>query len=66
MSDVVYRSQVKVERVKGPMRKAWPPGRDEHITFGVHSEIAEHYGFGPNDYPPDTTTIDYLVSAAAG
>lgn len=66
MSDVVYRSKVKVERVKGPMRKAWVPGRDDHITIGVHSEIAEYYGISPEDYPPDTTTIDYLVSAAAG
>lgn len=66
MSDVVYRSEVRVERVKGPMRKAWVPGRDKHITFGVHSAIAEHYKTDPGRYPPDTTTIDYLVSAAAG
>lgn len=66
MSDVVYRSEVRVERVEGPMRKAWVPGRDKHITFGVHSAIAEHYKTDPGRYPPDTTTIDYLVSAAAG
>lgn len=66
MTDVVYRSVVKIERVKGPVRKAWLPALDNNITFGVHSEIAEHYGVSPNDYPPDATTIDYLVAAAGG
>ncbi len=63
---VVYRSEVKIERVKGPMRNAWLPALEDSITFGVHSEIAEHYGVSPDEYPPDATTIDYLVAAAAG
>ncbi|MDH3518542.1 MAG: hypothetical protein OEM66_06420 [Acidimicrobiia bacterium] len=63
---VVYRSKVKIERIKGPMRKAWLPALKEPITFGVHSEIAETYGVSPDDFPPDATTIDYLVAAAAG
>jgi hypothetical protein len=32
----------------------------------VHGAIAEHYGVSPDDYPPDTTTIDYVIAAAAG
>lgn len=66
MGDVAYRSVIEVERIKGPMRRAWLPALTEPITFGVHSDIAEHYGVSPDDYPPDATTIDYLVSAAAG
>jgi len=66
VSEVVYRSKVKVERVRGPIRKAWLPGRSDNITFGVHSRIAEHYKTDMDAYPPDATTIDYLVSAAAG
>ncbi len=66
MSDVVYRSEVRVERVRGPVRKAWVPGRQKPVTFGVHGSIAEHYGTDLDAFPPDTTTIDYLVSAAAG
>lgn len=67
MSDeVAYRSIVEVERIRGPMRRATLPGRDADVTFGVHSEIAEHYGVAPDDYPPDTTTIDYVVAAAVG
>jgi hypothetical protein len=48
------------------MRRAWLPGRSEPVTFGVHGAIAEHYGVSPDDYPPDTTTIDYVIAAAAG
>ena len=64
--DVAYRSEVRVERVRGPIRRAWLPGRTEPVTFGVHGAIAEHYGVSPGDYPPDTTTIDYVIAAAAG
>jgi len=66
VSDVVYRSEVKIERIQGPLRKAWLPGLSDNITFGVHSEIAEHYKTDMDRYPPDATTIDYLVAAAAG
>lgn len=66
MSDIKYRSHVKVERIKGPMRRAWLPAMDSHITFGVHSEVAEHYGVDIDAFPPDATTLDYVVSAAVG
>ena len=65
-NDVVYRSKVKVERVRGPMRNAWLPAVDDPVTFGVHDEIAEHYGTDLGEYPPDATTLDYVVAAAAG
>ena len=66
MTDVVYRSEVTVERIDGPIRRAHLPARTEPITFGVHSEVAEHYGIDPDRYPPDATTLDYVVAAAAG
>jgi hypothetical protein len=64
--DVVYRSLVEVERVRGPMRTARVPGRPQPVTFGVRGAIAEHYAVSPDEYPPDTTTIDYVVAAAVG
>ncbi|MGZ8754710.1 MAG: hypothetical protein ACXW15_05930 [Acidimicrobiia bacterium] len=66
MADVVYRSVVEVERIRGPVRRARLPGREAEVTFGVHGAIAEHYGVSPDEYPPDTTTIDYVVAAAVG
>lgn len=67
MSDaVVYRSKVRIERVKGPLRRAYLPVEPEPVMFGVHSEVAEHYKVDPNVLEPHATTLDYLVSAAAG
>ena len=66
MGEVVYTSRVRVLRHRGPVREAQVPGRDEPVTFGVHSEVAAHYGVTPDDFPPDTTTLDYVVAAACG
>ena len=41
MSEVVYCSQVRIERVKGPIRKAYLPAETDPVIFGVH--VAEHY-----------------------
>ena len=43
-SEVVYVSHVRVERIRGPLRRAEVPGSVEPIYFGVHDEIADHYG----------------------
>jgi hypothetical protein len=66
MSDVVYRSEVRVERVKGPIRKAYLPAEKEPVIFGVHSAVAEHYRVSPDAFEPRATTLDYVVAAAAG
>jgi len=63
---VLYRSRVRIERIKGPLRKAYLPAKSEPVLFGVHSEIAELYGVDPSVHTPQTTTLDYIVSAAAG
>jgi hypothetical protein len=63
---VVYRSQVRIERVKGPLRRAYLPVEESPVLFGVHSEVAEHYGVDPQVHAPHSTTLDYLVAAAAG
>jgi len=66
MSEVVYTSLVRIERVKGPRRRAYLPAESEPIWFGVHSEVAEHYGVDTNVHKPHATTLDYVVAAAAG
>ena len=63
---VVYTLKVRIERVKGPLRRAYLPLVQEPIKFGVHSEIAEHYGVDPNVHEPHAATLDYVVGAAAG
>jgi len=66
MSNVVYTSNIRIERVKGPLRRAYVPAEQDPIFLGVHSEIAEHYGVDPSVHEPHATTLDYLVAAAAG
>ncbi len=66
MADVVYRSEVRLERGAGGVRRAWLPAEKEPALFGVHGAVASHYGRAPGSYEPHATTIDYLVAAAAG
>jgi hypothetical protein len=67
MSDqVVYRSRVRIERVKGPFRRAYLPVDEGPTYFGVHSEIAAHYGVDTEIVEPHNATLDYVVAAAAG
>ena len=65
-NDVVYTSAVRIERVKGPLRRAYLPQEDEPALFGVHSEVAEFYGVDPQIHEPHATSLDYVVAAAAG
>ena len=66
MSEVVYRSTVRIERVKGPIRRAWLPAESNPVIFGVHGAVAEHYKVPPDILEPHATTLDYIIAAAAG
>ena len=66
MSGVVYQSHVRIERVQGPVRRAYLPAEAQPVIFGVHDEIAEHYKVAPGTLEPRATTLDYIVAAAAG
>ena len=63
--NVAYRSRVRLERIKGPLRIAHLP-IDGETVFGVHSEVAEHYGVSPQISEPHATTLDYIVAATSG
>ena len=66
MADVTYVSRVKLEPVGGKVRLAHIPAEEEPVPFGVHSEIAEHYGLSLDEEEPHASTLDYLVAAAGG
>jgi hypothetical protein len=66
MGDVVYVSRVRIERVRGPLRRAFLPAADEPIEFGVHDEVADHYGVTRGGEAERATTLDYVVAAAGG
>ena len=61
---VAYTARIRIERKKGPLRHAWLPAHDGPVKFGVHSEIAAHYGV--DVVTPHTTTIDYIIAATGG
>lgn len=66
MPEVKYVSKVEVEPVGGKVRRAFVPGEEEPVLFGVHSEVAEHYGVSQEDEEPHASTLDYVVAAAGG
>ncbi|BCR04553.1 hypothetical protein DESUT3_16220 [Desulfuromonas versatilis] len=67
MEDIIYISQCRIERQKGPARLAYLPAESEPVRFGVHGPIAEHYGMRPEQVAePHATTLDYVVAAAGG
>jgi uncharacterized OsmC-like protein len=66
MAEATYLSRVKVEPVEGKIRRAHLPAEDEPIVFGVHSEVAKHYGISSDEEEPHATTLDYVVAAAGG
>jgi hypothetical protein len=67
MSDVVYTSNVRIERVRGPLRLAYVPGESQPVTFSVHGAIAEHYKVDPSTLGAShASTIDYVIAATAG
>jgi hypothetical protein len=66
VAEVKYVSKVKVEPVEGKVRRAYLPVQDEPVMFGIHSEVAGHYGVSPEDVEPYDATLDYVVAAAGG
>ncbi|WP_445710260.1 OsmC family protein [Flavobacterium sp.] len=66
MSNIVYTSNIKIVRKKGALRHAYLPAEAEPVKFGLHGDIAEHYGVSDSIDDPHATTIDYLISAVGG
>ena len=66
MAAVAYTSRVRIERIRGPFRRAYLPAEPEAVLFGVHDEVADHYGVPRGGEAEHATTLDYIVAAAAG
>jgi len=64
-SQVFYRSVVRVERIKGPLKRAYLPLNTGPIEMGVHNELADHYKIDTNIHKPTVSTLDYLVASVA-
>ena len=64
MTKIVHTSRVRIEKDKGPHRRAYIEGFDAPVHFGVHSGIKEFYGIEPEEEFP--ATLDYIVGAVGG
>ena len=67
MSDVIYTSNVHIDRIRGPLRVARLPGESQPVRFSVHGAIAAHYRLDPSTLTEShAATLDYVVAATAG
>jgi hypothetical protein len=67
MAEIVYVSDVRLERKKGPLRLAYLPGEQQPVVFSVHGAIAKHYGVDEAKLgDPHAATLDYIVAATGG
>ncbi|MBI1873113.1 MAG: hypothetical protein HYS05_04385 [Acidobacteria bacterium] len=64
MSEPLYTSRVRVERVNGPIRHAYVHPFTEPIRFGVHGAVKHFYGVEPDEELP--ATLDHIVAAVGG
>lgn len=64
MSKIVHTSKIRIEKDKGPLRRAFIEGFETPVLFGVHSGIKEFYGIEPDEEHP--ATLDYIVGAVGG
>jgi hypothetical protein len=64
MSDQIYTSRIRIERIKGPIRHAFVEPFSEPIRFGVHGAIKQFYGVEPDEDIP--ATLDYMIAAVGG
>ena len=64
MPDPVYTSRIRIERVKGPLRRAFIEPFADPVRFGVHGAIKQFYGVEPDEEVP--ATLDYMIAAIGG
>ncbi len=47
MDEEIYTSRIRIERVKGVVRRAYIAPFEEPVRFGVHGAIKRFYGVDP-------------------
>ncbi|MBI4459229.1 MAG: hypothetical protein HY648_04115 [Acidobacteria bacterium] len=64
MAELIHISHVKIQKDKGPVRRAYIENFPEPVRYGLHGGIREFYGVEPKEELP--STIDHLVAAVGG
>ncbi len=64
MGALIHTSHVKIQKDKGPTRRAYIENFPEPVRYGLHGGIKEFYGVEPEEEMP--STIDHIVAAVGG
>ncbi len=64
MAEPIHVSRIRIEKDKGPVRRAYIEGFPEPVRYGVHGGVKKFYGVEPEEELP--TTLDHIVAAVAG
>ena len=64
--EIVYTSRIRLERIEGPLRRAYLPGETEPVVFGHHAAFPHYYRHDGKVFEEHATTIDYVAAATAG
>jgi len=66
VGEVACRSRVRIGRIRGPLRRAYPSLWTPNFDRLFPGEIADHYGVPCGSDVERATTLDYLVAAGRG
>ena len=64
MAELIHISHVKIQKDKGPVRRAYIENFPEPVRYGLHGAIRQFYGVEPREELP--STIDHIVAAVGG
>ncbi len=64
MAEMIYTSRVRVEKVRGSIRRAFIEPFAEPVRYGVHGAIKQFYGVEPDEEIP--ATLDQIIAAIGG
>ena len=64
MGELIHISRIRIEKDKGPTRRAYIEHFPEAVRYGVHGGVKKFYGVEPPEDLP--TTLDHMVAAVAG
>lgn len=64
MAEMIYTSRIRIEKVKGPIRRAFIEPFAEPVRYGVHGAIKRFYGVEPEEEIP--ATLDQIIAAIGG
>jgi hypothetical protein len=64
MGELIHVTRIRIEKDKGPVRRAYIEAFPEPVRYGVHGGIKKFYGVEPVEELP--TTLDHMIAAVAG